>query len=203
MNYLSFPKLQRFHRWSFGMDKLFHPTLNNGCNYLSMLGLKLNHDRKRGPWDPKLRILSKTYAQDLYCEFRWVLTIYPFTWGTWANEWHLYSWWRNQMKTFSALLAICAGNSPVTGEHKGQWRGALMFSVICAWINGWVNNREAGDLRRHRTHYDDIVMVTTVKSTTKLWGIVYETYCTGSTCCQGEIKIYGIMVKENIEYAAE
>ena len=38
--------------------------------------------------------------------------------------------------------------------HKGQWRGALMFSLICVWINDWVNNREAGDLRRYRAHYD-------------------------------------------------
>ena len=42
--------------------------------------------------------------------------------------------------------------------HKGQWRGALTFSLICVWINGWVNNREAGDLRRYRTHHDVIVM---------------------------------------------
>ena len=56
------------------------------------------------------------------------------------------TWWRDQMETFSALLAICAVNSP----RKGQWRGALMLSLICAWINGWVNNREAGYLRRHR-----------------------------------------------------
>ena len=49
--------------------------------------------------------------------------------------------------------------SPVNSPHKGQWRGALMFSLICAWINGWVNNREAGDLRRHRAHYDVIVMI--------------------------------------------
>ena len=69
-------------------------------------------------------------------------------------------WWRHQMETFSALLAICAGNSPVPGEfpHKGQWRGALMFSMICARINGWVNNGEAGDLRRNRAHYDVTVM---------------------------------------------
>ena len=47
-----------------------------------------------------------------------------------------------------------------TGEfpHKGQWRGALMFSLICVWINGWVNNREAGHLRRHCAHCDIIVM---------------------------------------------
>ena len=70
------------------------------------------------------------------------------------------TWWRHQMETFSALLAIFAGNSPVPGEfpHKGQWRGALMLSLICVWINAWVNNREAGDLRRHRAHYDVIVM---------------------------------------------
>ena len=39
--------------------------------------------------------------------------------------------------------------SLVNSPHKGQWRRALMFSLICAWINGWVNNREAGDLRSH------------------------------------------------------
>ena len=48
--------------------------------------------------------------------------------------------------------------SPVNSPHKGQWRGALMFSLICAWINAWVNNCEAGDLRRHRAHYGVIVM---------------------------------------------
>ena len=42
---------------------------------------------------------------------------------------------------------------------KGQWRGALMFYLICARINDWVNNCEAGDLRRYRTHYDVIVMI--------------------------------------------
>ena len=49
--------------------------------------------------------------------------------------------------------------SPVISPHKGQWRGALIFSLIYVWINGWVNNREAGDLRRYRAHYDVIVMV--------------------------------------------
>ena len=48
--------------------------------------------------------------------------------------------------------------SPVNSPRKGQWRGALMFSLICAWIKRWVNNREAGDLRRYRAHYDVIVM---------------------------------------------
>ena len=48
--------------------------------------------------------------------------------------------------------------SPVNSPHKGQWRGALMFSLNCVWIHGWANNREAGDLRRYRAHYDVTVM---------------------------------------------
>ena len=48
--------------------------------------------------------------------------------------------------------------SPVNSLHKGQWRGTLMFSLICLWLNGWVNNREAGDFRRCRAHYDVNVM---------------------------------------------
>ena len=46
----------------------------------------------------------------------------------------------------------------VNSPHKGQWRGALMFSLICSWINGWVNHREAGDLKGHCAHCDVIVM---------------------------------------------
>ena len=56
--------------------------------------------------------------------------------------------------------------SPVKSLHKGQWRGAFMVSLICDRINLWVNNREAGDLRRYRAHYDIIVMV-----------------CSYGTCC--------------------
>ena len=52
-----------------------------------------------------------------------------------------------------ALLALCAGNSQVNFPHKGQWNGALMFPLIRAWITGWVNNRDADNLRRHCAHY--------------------------------------------------
>ena len=48
--------------------------------------------------------------------------------------------------------------SPVNSTHKGQWRRALMFSLICVWTNSWVNNREAGDLRRYRANYDVTIM---------------------------------------------
>ena len=54
--------------------------------------------------------------------------------------------------------------SPVNSPHKGQWleRGALMLSLIYAWTNGWVNNRDIGDLRRHRAHHDVTVMHTLI-----------------------------------------
>ena len=58
--------------------------------------------------------------------------------------------------------------SPVNTPHKGYWRGALIFSLICVWINGWVNNREVGDLRRYRAHCDVIVMWCGLVGMTKL-----------------------------------
>ena len=70
-------------------------------------------------------------------------------------------WWHHQMETFSALLAFVWGihRSPVNSLHKGQWWRDLMFSLICAWINRWVNNGEAGDLRCHHAHYDVTVLL--------------------------------------------
>ena len=77
------------------------------------------------------------------------------------------TWCRHQTETFSALLVLCEGNPPMTSVRwiyrsqleiplKGRWRGALMFSLICAGTNGWANNRDAGDFRCHRAHYDII-----------------------------------------------
>ena len=84
----------------------------------------------------------------------------------------------------SVLLALYAGNSPVTGEfpHKGEWHRALMFSLICAWINGWVNNREAGDLRHYHTHYDVIVMLNHVLMISWLPDFISGYYMIFCTC---------------------
>ena len=88
--------------------------------------------------------------------------------------------------------------SPVNSPHKGQWRGVLMFSLMCARINGWVNNGEAGDLRRHQVHYDVIVMrvfkknvnqtvcvnrcVTTMRRW-KSWVKTISNYCLSGNAC--------------------
>ena len=69
--------------------------------------------------------------------------------------------WPHQMETFSALLDVCEENSLVTCEFPSRRPVTrnLMYSLIRALTNGWVNNRDAGDLKRHRAHYDVIVML--------------------------------------------
>ena len=65
--------------------------------------------------------------------------------------------WINSLRYWPFARGI--HRSPVNSPHKDQWRRALIFSLIWAWINGWINNRDADDLRHHRAHYDVIVMV--------------------------------------------
>ena len=87
--------------------------------------------------------------QKFLLQNRWqVIDTAPHTWQSHDDviKWkHLPSYW-----PFVWGIHRCPVNSP----HKG----ALMFSLICVWINGWVNNREAGYLRRYPAHYDAIVM---------------------------------------------
>ena len=97
------------------------------------------------------------------------IKVNPCDWkGPRVTQWHDHPWqwsgyhddvikWKHFPRYWSFVRGIprSTANSP----HKGQWRGALMFSLICAWINGWVNKSEAGDLRRHRAHYDVIIMI--------------------------------------------
>ena len=110
-------------------------------------------------WFDSLHICGKYCIQIMDIAFYFLAERCPgFFQCSWM--WFRRTWWRHQMETFSALLVICAGNSPVPGEFpaQSQWRGVLMFSFICVWIKGWVNNRKAGDLRRYFAHYDVTVM---------------------------------------------
>ena len=111
--------------------------------------MKLIHVNKKGPRNMARYINTMTL-------FLWYL--YFLSW--FISNFQNITWLRHQMKTFSVYWPFVWGihRSPVNSPHKGQWRGALMFSFICAWINDWVNNHEADDLRRHRAHYDVIVM---------------------------------------------
>ena len=64
--------------------------------------------------------------------------------------------WRHLTRNWPFVWGI--HRSPVNSTHKDQWHGTLMFSLIGTGIKGWVNNGEAGDLRRHHAYYDVIVM---------------------------------------------
>ena len=82
--------------------------------------------------------------------------------------------WKHSPRYWPLLRGI--HRSPVNSPHKGQWRGALMFPLICVWINAWVNNREAGDLRRYHAHYDVTVMwyYASIHKTTSLTDIQHK-----------------------------
>ena len=94
---------------------------------------------------------------------------YSHRWAMGCLLWKL-SWWLHQMEHFPRNWPFVRGihRSQVNSPHKGQWRGALMFSLICVWILDWVNNREAGDLRRYHAHFDVIVMLKTWNQNRKL-----------------------------------
>ena len=82
---------------------------------------------------------------------RWIVT--PLTMNSWKHDDVIK--WKHFPHYWPFVWEL--HRSPVNSLHKGQWRWALMFSLMCG-INSWVNNHDAGDLRRHRTHYDVTVM---------------------------------------------
>ena len=92
---------------------------------------------------------DKIYASD-----KWTVTIFSYQTIFPIHD-EVISW-EHFLRYWSFVREI--HRSPVNSPHEIQWHGALMFSLICAWINGWVNNRESGDFRRQRSYYDVIVM---------------------------------------------
>ena len=98
-------------------------------------------------WCKSFRMYTRIMYEDAICRGLVLITGFVSIVPHWATrndvDKSITPWWRHQMETFSALLALCAGNS---------------VSLIFAWINVWAKNREAGDLRRHRAHYDVTVM---------------------------------------------
>ena len=121
------------------------------------------------------------WKHDDVIKWKYYLRYWPFVRGIhWSpasqrasDAENVYIWWHHHAIGITLTIMMTSSNGDifrVTGHlcgeftgpgefpHKGQWRGALKFSFICVWINGWVNNGEACDLRRHRPHYDIIVM---------------------------------------------
>ena len=101
--------------------------------------------------------------------------------STWSNSYHDDVIKR---KHFSRCWPIVRGirRWPVNSPHKGQWRGALIFCLLCVGINDWVNNRKTGDLRRHRGHYDVIVMTMTQLNSICIQSISHSIFITIPWC---------------------
>ena len=121
-----------------------------------------------GPWYHRQVSRSKPYSS------WWINHTNPR-----GNSWHNHT---NVMTSSNgnifALLAICAENSPVTGQFPAQRPVTrnFMFFFICAWINGWVKNGDAGELRRHRAHYQVTVMKIAQRSHLLFENILYGIY---------------------------
>ena len=97
-----------------------------------------------------VEIFPAVYFRELYFSYRMAASLLP----------QRHSWWHHKWKHFLRYWPLVRGfhQSPVNSPHRGQWRGALMVSLICTWTNGWVNHRDAGDLKFYRAHYDVTVI---------------------------------------------
>ena len=115
------------------------------------------------PWDPCLLITKIEHSYSLW-SILYICVCACVLWLAHMTIWHSVIVCQHddviKWKHFPRYWPFVRGihRSPVNSPHKGQWGGALMFSLICVWINDWVNNSEAGDLRRYCAHYDVIVM---------------------------------------------
>ena len=159
-----------YNNWSFVPIslKIYKALMRWTLSSLFFLGG--SDESPRWGHSPKMRSGGSGNEGSLPNSFRWefILFIKTHFYGehslhiSWRSTHHLhiyflFSWWRHQMEICSASLAFGRGiHRWLRGIHR--WLGALMFSLICAWTNGWVNNQDAGDLRRHRAHYDVTVM---------------------------------------------
>ena len=149
------------NRW-----RLFMMTSSNG-NIFRVTGPLCGDFTGPGEF-PTQRPVTRSF--DVFFDLRLNKRLSKHSWGWWFEKLS-YSLWRHhnvwtshddviKWKHFPRYWPFVREihRSPMNSPHKGQWRGALMYSLICAWINGWVNNRETGDLRRNRAHYDVNVM---------------------------------------------
>ena len=99
-------------------------------------------------------------CRNLGIRIQWVKALGPG--DTYVRQWTRSSLhddvikWRHFPRYWIFVRGI--HRSPVNSPHKGQWSVSFDVFFICIWINGWINNRKAGDLRRHRAHYDVTLM---------------------------------------------
>ena len=174
-------------------------TSYNRCHYLSTLGLKLNHFSKRGPRSPICNTgmcngfsptdgLAKLLTPRIKLQLQNAVIFIKNHLRIWSAKWWSFclghnvlsnggTWplpWCHQIETYSVLLAICAGNLLVPGEFPAWRTVTRSFDVF---FDLRLNNREAGDLRCYRAHYDVIVISTVISlaaSAKTLWAHTFS-----------------------------
>ena len=160
LDLLSYPKVATSVIWDWDiMDAISQTIFSSAFSWMKMIQFQWKFH-----WSLFLRV-QLTIFQHLFRQ--WLGTDQATS--HYQNHWWLFFWrihddvikWTHFPRYWPFVRGI--HRSPVNSPHKGQRRGALMFSLICVWINGWVNNREAGDLRRYRAHYDVIVMICVIR----------------------------------------
>ena len=104
----------------------------------------------RDPRGRRSRLIDHVILMNINIRWQDVSSLIGLSWHDDVIKW----------KYFPCYWPFVRGihRSPVASNHKGQWREALMLSLVCTWTNGWENNRDACDLTRHRAHHDVIVM---------------------------------------------
>ena len=137
-----------YHNNHFSIDTSNHQYLE--CLFNILFGLTTYEN----PKSALLSFLRKSTGWPVYMySLKWTVNRKAFHWHHIHDDvikWkHFPGYWPFVMRIH---------RWPVDCPHKGRWRGALMFSLICAWTNGWENNRHAGDLSR--LHYDVTGMFT-------------------------------------------
>ena len=156
-NYLSIPKLQRCNRWSLGMDKLFHPTLYMACDYVSMLGLKLNHVSKRGyRWRHRFQsklvqviicpVSDSTPQLDSMLHYSDVIMVKmasQITTSLMIVYYTIYPGADQRKHESSASLAFVRGihQWPVNSRTKSQLRGKCFHLMSSSWIHNQLDHQ--------------------------------------------------------------
>ena len=140
------------------------PTLPNVASYSIPNHPSRRYNAINNIWlDPMIAWNATKRVMQHDPRILWSLDSASVAWlteGPYESYVKLLAWWRHEVQIFPCYWPFVRGNhlSPVNSQHKGQWRGALMFSLILTWTNGWVSNRDAGNLRRHCAHYGVTVM---------------------------------------------
>ena len=150
------PHLQKLYRWSFGTVLLeIHRYEKSKLATLNYWTSANNILPRKGPWNKTWDVFQYNVIVILVIPITgWSFFILKQGHGIFEHD-DVIKW-----QYFPRYWPFVQGihRSLVNIPNKSQWRGALMFSLICTWINGWVNNRKAGDLRLHCAHYDITVM---------------------------------------------